>query len=225
MATFLGNALIGELLEDPAKFNEQGRAYQLLQDYFQGHPVETLRPLLAHDNDLVQRAAVWIVSELGEQGCALLDDVVPLINSHDRYIAYHALEIAIICAVGKKSDRFINIVRALQSDDEVIRVLTMRLIANADQSQLEAGYQLAGTEEGLSETHQKGLEHLSHCVLLKAEDVLQMISADDPLTRRYGAITAKRLLGKFPELIMNVARNPDPDISRFARESIEIKTE
>lgn len=220
-ATFLGNPLISELLADPARFNEQGRAYELLQEYFRGYPVETLRPLLAHDDKLVQRAAIWVVSELGEQGCNLLDDVVPLMDGDDRYIRYHALEIALVCAIGKSVDRFVHVARALQSDDEVIRVLAMRLIANADQSQLEACSRLAEATGCLDETHRRGLEQLSRCSSLNRNDVLSMIIAAHSLIRRYGAIAAKRLFKKFPELIADAAKSSDPDVSRFAKESLK----
>jgi hypothetical protein len=56
---YLGNPLIGELLADPAAFQERGRAYQLLEEYFAGLPVQTLRPLLQHTDTLVKYAAVW----------------------------------------------------------------------------------------------------------------------------------------------------------------------
>ena len=64
----LGSKLIHELLTDSAKFNEEGRSYQLLKEYFDEFPLETLRPLLSNNDPLVRRAAVWIVSELGEEG-------------------------------------------------------------------------------------------------------------------------------------------------------------
>lgn len=52
---YLSNPLIGELLADPAGFKERGRPYQLLEEYFAGLSVETLRPLLRHDDMLAKR--------------------------------------------------------------------------------------------------------------------------------------------------------------------------
>lgn len=219
MAKLAAKSLVAELLANPARFNEQGRAYQLLQGYFHGYPLETLRPLLAHEDELVQRAAIWIVSELGEQGCTLLHDVVPLMNSGNRYIRYHALEVAIVCAIGEDVDEFTHVARALQSDDDVIRGLAMRLVANADPSQLEAGLRLTGT--ALGEAHRKGLQQLSRGDSLKPEEVSEMIVADDSLTRRYGAIAAKRLSRRYPELIVSAESSVDPDVRRLANDRIE----
>jgi hypothetical protein len=213
-----GYSLITDLLDRPEEFHEQGRAYDLLQEYFAGLPVGTLRPLVRHENELVRRAAIWILSELGAGASSLLDEVVPLITSRDRYLAYHALEIAIVCAIGERVDRFAAITRGLEHDDEVIRVLTMRLLSNADQTQLEAGHVQAATS-GLAEAHRLGLERLSRQTSLEPDAVTGMLAAGDPLLRRYGAIAARRLMGRFPELMAAAAASPDADVGRFARES------
>ena len=69
--------------------------------------------------------------------------------------------------------------------------------------------------------HRTGLERLSKCDALEREQVQAMLADRDPLTRRYGAIAAKRLMKKWPELINAAGTVPDPDVSRFAREAIE----
>ena len=220
-AHFMSSALIDDLLGDPSRFDKQGRAYDLLQNYFRGYPVETLRPLLANKDQLIQRAAVWIVSELGKDGCSLLDAVIPLIDSHDRYIKYHALEIAIVCSVDGKVDRFAHVARSLESSDEEIRILAMRLISVADQCQLEAGARVAGASPAFNDMHKRGLLHLCASNRLDGNQVLQMINDANPLVRRYGAIAARRLFETFPDLISTATESADPDISRFAKETLD----
>ena len=73
--------LIQELHADPRGFADGGRAYQLLQMYFKGAPLDTLRPPLRSEDFLIQREAVWVASELGIQAFPLLDDVLRLIDS------------------------------------------------------------------------------------------------------------------------------------------------
>ncbi|RYD89779.1 MAG: hypothetical protein EOP50_17010, partial [Sphingobacteriales bacterium] len=74
-------ALLNELIEDPVYFSEQGKSYRLLQEYFKGFPLDTLKPLLKHEDLYVQSAATFILSELGRDGCQLITDVIPLLKS------------------------------------------------------------------------------------------------------------------------------------------------
>lgn len=219
---YLGNPLIGELLADPAAFKERGRAYQLLEEYFAGLPVQTLRPLLQHPDMLVKYAAVWVASELGQQASMVLDDVVPLVDSDDRFLSYHALEIIAVCAIGNLADRFIGIPRALESRDDVIRVLAMRLMTRAHPTQLEAAADLAGRITGSKDVHRRGLLLLEGCESRDHEDVRRMLSDENPVARMYGAIAANRLRESSPELLQAAAELADPSISRFVREAAQL---
>src|SRR5688572_2854938 len=93
-----GDVLIEQMLSNPARFRETGKPYALLQEYFHGFPLHTLKPLIGHDDIDVRRSVVWIISELGHDGCPLLLDVKALIGEGDRYISYHVLDILIACA-------------------------------------------------------------------------------------------------------------------------------
>src|SRR5439155_23908582 len=99
-----GQQLIQELLEDPTRFYESGKTYELLQAYFGGFPLVTLRPLLAHSERMVKRAAVWVTSEIGDDGRSLIHDVIPLIRDDDRFIQYYALETVTVWSVGEDVD-------------------------------------------------------------------------------------------------------------------------
>jgi hypothetical protein len=217
---YLGNPLIGELLADPAAFKEHGRAYQLLEEYFSGLAVETLRPLLRHENTLVRHAAVFVASELGQEASPLLDDVVPLIESDDRFVSYHALEVTVVCATGPLADRFIAIPRALESRDDVVRVLAMRLLTRADPTQLEAAAARADQIAINKEVHSRGLLMLAGSASRDPRDVRLMLSDKHPIARMYGAVAAKRLREKSPDLLQFAAELPDISISRFAHEAV-----
>ena len=215
---FLGHPLVAELLADPATFKERGRAHQLLDQYFKGLGIDTLRPLLTHNDLLVRHAAVWVASELGQQACVLLDDVITLLDTDDRYLTYHALEVIVVCAIGNDVDRFVHIPRALESRDEIIRILAMRLMAQADSTQLEAGSRHV-TSIGLSsDVHARGLSLLATGRSCSLEDVRHMMLEDDALARMYAAIAAKRLRQVHPELLQMAATIPDAVVGRFAKE-------
>jgi len=216
---FLGNPLVAELLADPAAFKERGRAYQLLDEYFAGLSVDTLRPLLTHADTLVRHAAVWVASELGQQACTLLDDVITLIQDEDRFLSYHALEVTAVCADGEYLNRFIHIPRALESRDEVIRTLAMRLLTRADEAQLAAGHRQAASIGLSADVHKEGLLMLATCRLCNPDDVRHMLLKDEPVARMYGVIAAKHLQQRHPELLQLAAELPDSDVRRFAAET------
>jgi hypothetical protein len=217
--TFLGNPLIAELLADPAKFEEEGRSYQLLQEYFAGLPIETLRPLLRHKDDLVRHAALFVTSELGQDACALLDDAIPHIASTDRFQSFHAHEIVLVCAEGPLADRFIRITEGLESSDDVMRSLTMDLMSRADPSQLRAGADSLADARGRFDAHRRGLNLLANADRVAPEDVERLLASDDRLDQFYGAIAAKRLREKYPELLEHAASLADLSIRNFASEA------
>ena len=219
MATFqAGEYLIGELLRDPAKFNEDGRAYELLQSYLNSFPVRTLAPLLESDDEFVRRAAVWIASELGQDASELIPHVIPLDDDDDRFIAYHAMEVLMVCSVGRNVDAFVHVARALESDDEVIRQHGMRLLSKALPEQIDAALRCSDTLGASHKTHRNGLAQLREYAAASAGEVLGMLSSDLPLMRKYGAIVAKKLMGRQPGIIETAAKSSDDDVRTYARE-------
>jgi hypothetical protein len=219
----IGEQLIRDLLADPRKFDSDGRAYDLLQAYFSGLPLETLRPLLKNDEALVQRAAVFVASELGSQARDLVDDVIPLVQANDRYLQYHAMEIIAVCCEGELSGNFVHVVRALESQDDVLRALAMLLVSNANTSQLEAARQYFDAAGSNHRTHASGLHALVQAHRLDPAIVASMMQDADPLTRRYGAIAARRLLPEFPYLFTAAESSNDLAVREFYRDVVGVQ--
>ncbi len=216
--------LIDELITDSVGFNKHGKAYQLLQYYFHGVPVDTLLPLLNHSDGLVRRAAMFVASELGSEAKCLVRGIAPLIHDSDPYIQWDALETVMLCSTGTEVDLFLCVIKELENDDDSMRRLTMRLVSNADLSQLETGYKLSQLLKASGKLHKQGLLILRKGDSADESEVTGMLDDTASLTRKYGAIAAKRLFEKFPKLLKNAVSNSDPDISRFSREAIEMLT-
>jgi hypothetical protein len=215
-----GTELLEELLRNPLKFEEQGRAYQLLQEYFKGYPLDTLIPLLSSSDVLVTRAAIWIASELGDDATDLIDYIIPLTRFDDRYIKYHAIECIMVCSTDKYADEFIHVVCQLHDNDSVIRLLTMRLVANGINIQFKAALDKLGSDDPFSTIHMYGLKVLLEGNAIENKTVLQMIDDDRLLIKRYGAIASQRLFDKYPDLIKYAALSADPDLAAFANDFI-----
>ena len=214
MKAITGECLIRELLSDPQRFDEAGRAYDLLQAYFEGFPVHTLRPLLKNEDPFIQRAAIFVASELGVESRDLIDDIIPLLASGDRYFQYNAMEVLAVCCEGVHSEKFVHVIFRLESDDDVLRALVMRLVSRADVSQLEAAGRFVARDVSL-QSHQEGLRILAAGESVEPGAVVAMIRTADPLLRRYGAIAAKRLLKRFPILMKEVGASHHADLCRF----------
>lgn len=206
--------LIRELLAEPRYFADSGRGYKLLQTYFKGAPLDTLRPLLRSQELLVQRVAASVVSELGAQGSELLDEVLPLMDSGDRSLTFDAMESVAVCATGVKAPEYLRVVTKLGDPDQAVRWLSMFLMSNAEASQLEAAR--ARVEEGADREHRQGLQLLLDASV-SDEEVLAFIHSDQPLRRRYGAVAAGRLYEKSPRLIDEAEAVADDDVVSFVR--------
>jgi hypothetical protein len=208
--------LIGELLADPETFEEKERAYDLLQAYLKGYPLDTLRPLLRSANRLVQHAAAYVLSELGRYGSDLVDDVTPLLDTDDRYLRYHAMEILAVCCDGPRADGFAPVIRMLGDDDQELRNLAMRLMSNADESQLHAGTKFFSANPQSDGQHERGLIALLKGDAVHPEEIQGMLDDTDALNRRYGAIAATRLRKSQPDLFERVLGSSDAELRRFA---------
>ncbi len=213
--------LLSELLDDPGKFDSQGKAHELLQEYFSGKPIETLRPLLTHDNVCARRSGAFILSELGTEGSDLILDVVPLISDSDLHIQWYAIESVMACSTSSNFGQFINIVRELENPNSSICRLAMRLVSNANQSQIEAGIRSIETLHAHHDIHKRGLQLLLNRQTVGTVDIIAALTTHDDLLQKYGAIAAKRCMSQSPELIQRATRSEDEFVSRFAQEALE----
>jgi hypothetical protein len=206
--------LIDSLLENPTEFFEKSWAYQLLQEYFHGHPVDTLRPLLRDGRVMVQRAATFVVNELGSKGCLLLSDVLPLVESRDRHVAYDSLEIVASCSAAGATGTFSSVCRALSRDDQALRSLAMRLIARVDDETLRACIPALADQAD----HMTGLGILLGEQHLRAAMLGEALTAPNPVIRRYAAIAAVRSAEVFSDVIERLRSDDDPDMRRFVED-------
>ena len=207
-------ALIQELNADPIRFFEKGKSYDLLQQYFEGASLDTLRSLLKSENQVIRRVAIFVTSELGKQGCSLLDEVIPLLQEEDRYITYHALEVMTACSA-VDARVVLNVVACLESADQVIRVLAMRLLAKIDVKGIDAAAQISGLLVRSNDLHKKYLIKLGNLEALEPQAIAIMIEDSNPIARKYGAIAAKKVFGRYPDLMTVVYSSADADLKKF----------
>lgn len=211
MSSDKGSELIDELLGDPAKFCDNGRAYGLLQAYFAGFPKETLRPLLRHNDVWVQRSAAFVVSELGSAAASLVDEFPSLLSSPDEHVVWYGMEALAVCAKGTSAPLFGHVASMLESKSEPIRHLAMRLMTRVDASQLEAAREYFDDRGQQAQVHSRELRALT-VEHPEERAIAAMVEDSDPLNRRYGAIAAIRFRRRFPALQALLEQSNDPDV-------------
>lgn len=204
MSTNSGEKLIEELLADPEPFFEAGRGYDLLQEYFRGLPLDTLRPLLRSPDYPVQRVASFILTELGSKAVEVVEDALPLLALHDRNLSYDVLESIAVCSEYAHPEWLIHLAETLESDDDVLAKLAMFLLSQVSTSELAAARDAA-----TKPAHREGLDALLSD-RLDENAARTMLHDAKPLTRRYGAIAAKRL--NATSVVAEFPKSDDPAI-------------
>lgn len=181
--------MINDLLKDPKKFFDEGKSYDLLQEYFTGISVSSLDLLLKHENLIVKRVAIWIVSELGDKAITLKESVLSLLQEKDRYLQYYTFESIMLFSASRAKSLFHYLMLSLESDDDVIRKLGMHLISNASNIQLEEAIQYY-SKIG-EQIHTKGLALLLN-TQASEKQIESMFFRKNKISPRYIAIFLKQ---------------------------------
>lgn len=214
--------LIASLLADPQGFDGSGAPHSLLEEYFEGFQLKTLSPLLRHSDYFVRRSAIWVASELGVQASPLLSDVLRVLESDDRFLAYHALEVTAVCAVGPESLHFSKVLDGLEVSDDVLRVLAMGLIGNTGAGGMREILQSIDVEKW-DERHVAYLRRLVSTGRADRRTVAEaMLGSPVALERKYGAILARWAVPEEPELVLAATDSDDDDVRRYAESVVRI---
>ncbi|MET8869184.1 hypothetical protein ABZW11_40175 [Nonomuraea sp. NPDC004580] len=216
MHTQTGDDLMARILARPADDEVRGRlTNDLLNELFDGYPVDNLRALLhSGDDDAVQTGS-WLLSELGEQAASLLDEAPALLAHPRRQVRFFAVEFVLLAAEEQKDAAVLAQAITLSRDpDTAIRWKVLHFLAMAPTEQLMLGLsQLADPELG------------RYTAALVAADsgepdpgeVVAGLDSDDPMARLFAAATATRMAEEDPALLRHAARTRDEEVSSFAQ--------
>ena len=215
------NLLIASLKENPEHFFDQGKSYDLLQEYFRGFPIISLAKLLGDKNKTIRKSAIWIASELDEPPISLVDQIVPLIMEDDRYIKYTTLETIMRISDVGFGGIFHHLINALECNDAIVRKVAMYLISNSDDIQLEEALNYFSKSNNCA--HLNGLKFLIDADNMSATNIDQMLNDENELLPRYGAIFLRRNM-KFinrQKIKKIIDQHPDFSIRGFLEDFLD----
>lgn len=213
--------LIHTLIATPDEPDHEVLANELLGEYWDGHPIETLRPLLGSPHDEVVGVAMFVVSELGDEGASLLNDVSKLLGHHDVGIRFDVITSLLTCATASDGDKIAPVVLLLDDPDSRIRWKAMRFLSLASAEQLRAAVKHF-------QEHQPDVPHIANLKWLDSEsasnaaDVEQLIRSEDSLRRKYGIIAATRIASQSQQPLLSGLSSDDTDVVHFAERMLKI---
>ncbi|GAA3127906.1 MULTISPECIES: hypothetical protein [Nonomuraea] len=216
MHTQTGDDLMARILARPADDEVRGRlANDLLNELFDGYPVDNLRALLRSGDDDAVQTGSWLLSELGERAASLLDEAPALLAHPRRQVRFFAVEFVLLAAEEQEDAAVLAQAITLSRDpDTAIRWKVLHFLAMASTEQLMLGLsRLADPELG------------RHTAALVAADtgepdpgeVVSGLAGDDPVARLFAAATATRMAEEDPALLRHAARARDEEVSSFAQ--------
>lgn len=122
---------------------------ELCLAFWNGFPIENLRPMLVSSNPEILSLAAYLIYELGAKVRCLLDDIVPLLDHEDPQIRTSA-----VIALGKCATKFDTIalgkvIELLDDPDPFVHRIVMRFIQYCEVGMLIAGInEAAATKKG-----------------------------------------------------------------------------
>lgn len=215
------NKLLIKLLKHPDEFEKNGDSINLLQNYFEGFSIFTLKPLLKNSNYIVRETAIWILSELSDKAYPLISNVIKLLEENDRRLTYGILEIIMCNSSSEDSIYFIHIVNNLYNQDFIIKKLSMFLLSNANDYQLRSCIKHKNLIKQSVFENIRGIKKILEVENSNENDILSMLKEDNIL-KIYAAICASKTIGKFPNLIKEGIKSNNSLISRFCTERLEM---
>ena len=112
---------------------------ELCEAFWNGFPVENLRPLLASPSLRVQALGSYLVYELGGKARPLLDDIVSNLEHSDAQIRADAINCLADCVTKFDTDLAGRLVLMLADEDPFVQRIAMKFVQYCDRSVLNAG--------------------------------------------------------------------------------------
>lgn len=184
--------------------------YDLLTEMFDGYPLENLRPLLRSDDSTLVRHGIWIVSELGEAGTPLLDDVAPLLGHPHRNVRFFAIDTIITTTGAGDGETLARAVALVEDPESAVRWKVREMLAGVTAEQLNAA--AAALTGRLAEL----TRWLVGVTPEDTEAVVARLGDEDPVLRAFAAAAAVRLARDDPRALAHAAAMADEDLAKFA---------
>ncbi|WP_146103899.1 hypothetical protein [Nonomuraea solani] len=213
-----GEDLIERILALPPDDVLGPAANDLLSAFYAGYPADNLARLLHCGDDRILRTATWLLSELGDLGAPLIDEVPALLSSPILGVRYDAIVVALENADERHGPIVAQVMTLSQDPESAVRWKVLEFLSDASLEQLEAG--AASLPPGQ-------IKELAEWLILQDGEepdlggIVIRLEAGDPVTKLFAAAAAASLSG--PEdtsLLEQAAKVEQEEIRSFAQERL-----
>lgn len=211
-----GDELLAEILAG----DETGLSNDLLNEIFDGYPIQKIAPLLRSDRESAVKAGVWIASEMTERAARpLLGDLLPLLDSPSVFVKCYAVEAVEMAATGEDGEILSRAIALIDDEDERVRRRAFSLLAQADRDQL-VGAVSKTVDEGLKVAIQQLLDDEERPA--GRVELLDRLGLPDRMDRLFALAASVRTRQHDPQTLIAATESRDEEIKSFAEETVKL---
>lgn len=206
-----------QLLEHVCAGGNDSAAYELLNEFFDGYPIERLRRLLRSNEEKAVEAGAWIASELADSISPLMSDLSRLFEHPSAYVRFFILDAVLDGATQEHGDALARAAHLIRDPVKAVRWKALCFFSKATSDQLVAS--MAGLGNSVLAALVAWL--LDAASTIKTKEIITRIEDDDSLRRLFAAAAAARLSDRDVVPLEHAAASTDLEVSSFAKQELE----
>lgn len=202
-----GDDLLAQILG-----GDEDLANELLNECWDGYPVERIRALLRSNVEGAVKAGVFIASELAKRSRPLLNDIEPLINHQDNWVRGDAIDTVNLAATVDHGEIVAHAIEQINDSRRGIRGRTFTLLAASTRERLEAALEFI-QDTGAKEALRSALDEE---VTVSSDEIRSRLADQSQLVRLFGLLGAARISNLRADDLLAAAETDDEEIRSFA---------
>jgi hypothetical protein len=202
-----GDDLLAQILG-----GDEDLANELLNECWDGYPVERIRALLRSNVEGAIKAGVFIASELAKRSRPLLNDIEPLINHQDNWVRGDAIDTVNLAATVDHGEVVAHAIEHINDSRRGIRGRTFTLLAASTRERLEAALEFIqdiGAKEALRSV-------LDEEATASSVEISRRLVDGSRLVRLFGLLGAARISDRRADDLLAATEAADDEIRSFA---------
>lgn len=213
-----------ETLLDPASADED--VSKLLWDayghFYEGFPIENLRPLLISSSEKVLCRGAFLANELGWKARALTQEIAALMDCSNAGIRYDAIGALRACTTSQDGEILGKLLQHLEDPNRSVRWRVVEFVRLAGSKQLAASIRNAASQRP-DTIYAEISETLRWSMRVTEAELRQMAGHRDPAVRLFSAGMALRprsiIDEKFAEIVLETG---EPELSDLISEAFRM---
>jgi hypothetical protein len=203
-----GDGLLARILGG----DETGLGNELLNECWDGYPVERIRALLRSDVESAVKSGAFIASELAKLSRPLLRDIAPLINHRDTWVRGDAIDTVNLAATVDHGEIVASAIEHITDDDRSIRFSAFTVLAASTRERLEASWRF------IRDTDVKAALRaiLDEETTVSSAEIHRHLVDGSRLVRLFGLVSAARISDRRAADLLAATEAADEEICSFA---------